>query len=248
MTANIPTATRSGFWSLTAIAGTLCVVALAASEPVGEEPTKAEIAGLTRLHRHAVKLFIDRSGFGFSRMEPPLTDVLGPPKSQAEAPADRRPVGQDPVAIRPDKDGKAAHFSFAKAVGAAAFIPPPAGNRTWVVKEVQLVGLVKHKDPVVYLSGEAEEAMKEGKKEEKTRRPDEFEAKSLEVIRGGGELVQVEKKGGTLRSMSGIYAGKQCAGCHERTGEMLGAFTYRLSLEEAPAKAAAVGSGLPGRP
>jgi hypothetical protein len=236
---------KGSFWSLTALAGTLCGAALAAPETVVEAPTKTEMAGLTGLHRHTVKLFIDRSGFGFSRIEPPLTDVLGPPKSHSQSAGDHRPAVTDPVAIRPDKDGKAAHFSFAKAVGQTGFFPDTAGKKTWVVKEVQLIGLVRHKDPVVYLSGEVDGAMKTGKKEEKTREPDKFEAKALEVIRGGGELVQAEKHGGTIRAVSGIYAGKQCAACHERPGEMLGAFSYRLALEDAPAKA--VGAGLPGK-
>ena len=231
---------KGSFWSLTALAGILCGAALAAPEPAAEAPTETEMAGLTGLHRHAVKLFIDRNGFGFSRIEPPLTDVLGPPKSQSQSLADQLPAAKDPAGLRPDKDGKAAHFSFAKAVGQTAGIPS-AGGKTWVVKEVQLIGLVKHKDPVVYLTA-AE--MKE-KKDEKTREPDKFEAEALVVIRGGGELVQAEKRGGTIRAVSGIFAGKQCAACHARPGEMLGAFSYRLALEDAPPKPA--GSGRPGR-
>jgi hypothetical protein len=248
MTARVPTAARIArcFCAVIALTGALCGVTLAAPEPAGEVPTKAEVAGLTHLHRHAVKLFIDRNGFGFSRIDPPLTDVLGPPKSQADLPADRQPVGESPAAIRKTKDGKDAHFSFAKAVGTAAYIPPPAANKVWVVKDVQLIGLVKHADPVVYLGGSAE--MIKGKTEVKTRRPDPFEAKSLEVIRGGGDLVQAEKQGGTLQAVSGIYAGRQCAKCHERPGEMLGAFSYRLAVEAPPAKGAVLGGGFPVQP
>ncbi|QEL20812.1 hypothetical protein [Limnoglobus roseus] len=249
MTPRFPTRLNRRFWSLTALVGIGCGAVPADPKPSVEAPTKAETAGLTALHRHAVKLFIDQFGFGIRRIEPPLTDVLEPPKSQAQGSADQRPAGKDPVAIRPDKDGKAAHFSFAKTVGEATAIPSAAAKKTWVVKEVQLVGLVKHKDPVVYLSSEAVDgAMRKDKKEienkdAKTRQPDTFETKALEVIRGGGELVQAEKQGETIRALSGIYAGKQCAACHERPGEMLGAFSYRLSLEDAPAKA--VGANLP---
>jgi hypothetical protein len=207
----------------------LCGAGLAAPD---EAVTKAEVAGLSALHRHTVKLFIDRAGFGISRMEPPLTDVLNPPASQDDALTDRRPVVENPMAIRAGKDGKAAHFPFTKAVGAFAFIPPPAKGKAWVVKGVQLVGLVKHSDPVVYLTGGA---MVKGK-DVKTRRPDAFEAKAVEVIRGGGDLVQAEKRGGTLRAVSGIYAGRQCSSCHERPGEMLGAFSYQLTIDDPPAK------------
>jgi hypothetical protein len=232
---------RLGFCSL--FAGALCGVAAAAPEPTAEAPTKAEVAGLTSLHRQAVMLFIDRNGFGFSRMMPQLTDILGPPKSQGET--SRQAVVEDPMAIRAGKDGKDAHFSFARAVGSGAFVPSPVKNKAWVVKDIQLVGLVKHPDPVVYLTGDA---VVTGKKDEKTRRPDAFEAKALEVIRGGGELVQAEKQGGTLRAVSGIYAGRQCMKCHERPGEMLGAFSYRLALDDPPAKGVSFGTGFPFQP
>lgn len=221
-------------------AGVACSLAVLAAGlgasapgPAAGEATKGELAGLTRLHRHAVKLFIDRTGFGLSRIEPPLTDVLAPPKSQSESPG-RRADGPEPAAFRPGKEKAAGHFSFARAVGPVPYIPAPAGGKNWAVKEVRLVGLVKNPQPVVYLGpADAKTA------EERTRRPDEFEAKALEVIRGGGELLQAEKRGDGLRAVSGIYAGRQCAACHERPGEMLGAFSYRLSLEVPPAAATA---------
>ncbi|HYH66747.1 MAG TPA: hypothetical protein VD866_18785 [Urbifossiella sp.] len=238
MTARVPAGARPGgrFLLLAALAGLLVGAAPVAPEPAAEEPTKGERAGLAYLHRHAVKLFIDQTGFGFSRMEPPLTDVLAPPKSQADLPRGGPQVAELPEAIRTGADAKKAHYSFARAVGEVAYVPPPAGvkNKAWVVKEVRLVGLVKNPEPVVYLTGGAAEAgMKKGKAEVKTRRPDEFESKALEVIRGGGELVQAERRDGALRAVSGIYAGRQCAKCHERPGEMLGAFSYRLALEDA---------------
>lgn len=231
MTTRFPAGAR--YLALGVLVGTLSGAAPGASVPTPEPPTKAEKAGLTHLHRQAVKLFIDQSGFGFARMEPPLTDVLSPPKSAADQPAAQPAVGQGQVVVL-GADPKRAHYSFARAVGGLAYIPPPAGekNKAWVVKEVQLVGLVKHPEPVVYLS--TDPVMK-GKAEVKTRRPDGFESKSLEVIRGGGDLVQVQKRDGALRAVSGIYAGRQCAKCHERPGEMLGAFSYRLALEDAPA-------------
>jgi hypothetical protein len=186
-------------------------------------------------------LFIDRNGFGFSRMIPQLGDVLAPPKSQSDT-STARTVVEDPMAIRAGKDAKEAHFSLARAVGKASFIQSPVRGKAWLVKDVQLVGLVKNPDPVVYLTGGA--AMIPGK-EVKTRRPDTFEAKALEVIQGGGELVQAEKRGDTIRALSGIYAGKQCMKCHERAGEMLGAFSYLVALETPSPDVKEVGVGLP---
>ncbi|HYH66243.1 MAG TPA: hypothetical protein VD866_16235 [Urbifossiella sp.] len=215
------TGTRLGLCSL--FAGVLCGVSAAAPEP--EAPTKAEVAGLTALHRQAVMHFIDRNGFGFSRMMPQITDILGPPKSGGDTP---RAVVEDPMAIRAGTGGKDAHFSLAKAVGKATLVPSAVKGKNWVLKDVHLVGLVKHREPVVYLTGGA--AMLQGK-DVKTRRPDAFEARALEVIQGGGDLVQPEKTGEVLRAVSGIYAGRQCSKCHERPGEMLGAFSYRMALE-----------------
>jgi hypothetical protein len=235
----VTTVARLGFCSL--IAGALCGVGLAAPDTTAEAPTKAETAGLTALHRQAVMLFIDRNGFGFSRMIPQLGDILAPPKSQGEA-STARTVVEDPMAIRKGKDGKDSHFSLARAVGNASFIQSSVKGKTWVVKDVQLVGLVKNPEPVVYLTGGA--GMIQAK-DVKTRRPDVFEAKALEVIQGGGDLVQAEKRGDSMRALSGIYAGQQCMKCHERAGEMLGAFSYRVALETPSPDVKEVGAGLP---
>ncbi|QDU23200.1 hypothetical protein [Urbifossiella limnaea] len=224
---------------LAALAVLVGGAAPAAPEPAATEPTKQERASLAYLHRHTVKLFIDQSGFGFSRMEPPLTDVLGPPKSAADQPSGTAVGPQpDPIVIvaakgaKGAKDERPAHFSFAKAAArGVVFFPPPAPKKAWVLKDVQLVGLVKNPEPVVYLTGGGMKT----EKEVKTRRPDAFETRALEVIRGGGDLVQAEKANGAMRAVSGVYAGRQCLRCHERPGEMLGAFTYRLAVEDAPA-------------
>ncbi|MFO0797944.1 MAG: hypothetical protein U0804_10735 [Gemmataceae bacterium] len=226
---------------LAALAASVGGAAAAAPEPVVNNLTKQEHAGVTALHRHTVKQFIDMTGFGFARMEPPLTDVLGPPKSAADQPGGTV-VGQVPeVVLLPVKDAKAAkdakderpaHFSFAKAAArGVVFFPPPAPKKVWALKDVQLVGLVKNPEPVVYLTGGGMKT----EKDVKTRRPDAFETRALEVIRGGGDLVQAEKTDGAMRAVSGVYAGRQCLRCHERPGEMLGAFTYRLAVEDAPA-------------
>jgi hypothetical protein len=71
---------------------------------------------------------------------------------------------------------------------------------------VQLVGVVKDPDPVVYLTGDVTMIGNEGVK---TRRPDAFEAKALEVIRGAATTSSPRSGGGTLRAVSGIYAGRQ---------------------------------------
>ena len=92
---------------------------------------------------------------------------------------------------------------------------------------VNLIGLVKHAEPVVYLTGKAKDP-----KEVKTREPDDFEASALDALRNGEDL-KAEKEGTKMRAVGPIYAGKRCTACHER-GLFLGAFSYRLELAAAP--------------
>ena len=52
----------------------------------------------------------------------------------------------------------------------------------------------------------------------------------LEALKSGDNL-KVERHGVEMRVMGPIYAGKQCLACHDKPGEMLGAFTYVLERE-----------------
>src|SRR5260370_28840694 len=97
----------------------LTVVALAAPAPTpppSEPLTDVEAAGLKRLHRNAVEIFIDRPGFGIRRMKLPLEDVVTSPKSIKDAPAvEQGPQDGAPVpgkeADKLVKKPKDAHYS-----------------------------------------------------------------------------------------------------------------------------------------
>jgi hypothetical protein len=220
---------------LAASALLLTVVALAAPAPTpppSEPLTDAETAGLKQLHRNAVEIFIDRPGFGVRRLVLPLDDVIGNPKSKKDTPdVEKGPQDGTPVrgkeADKAVKKLKETHFSVQDQLeqwGLGA-IPTEDKKEQWKLRKLQLVGLVKHKDPVVYQAEKVPD-MKE-MKEVPTRELDAFEKTALEALRGGDNL-KAEKRAKEIRVLAPIYAGARCVTCHEKKGELLGAFSYQL--------------------
>jgi hypothetical protein len=96
----------------------------------------------------------------------------------------------------------------------------------WRVVQLDLVSLLRHDPPAVYLSEELP-AM-EFVSHFPTRPLDRFEADSLTDLRRGEDLV-IRSDGGDLRLLGAIRAGRQCLDCHAaERGDLLGAFSYRL--------------------
>lgn len=193
-----------------------------------------ERQNLVSIHRSMVEVFVDRPGFGFRRMIRPYTDVITapkPPMSNDQGSFDKE-ASQPKVdkEKNPGKD-KDAHFTFQDLIGERMQGIPIDENEQWILKKVQLVGLTKNPTPIVYDTAEVP-GMK-GMKEIPTRELDAFEKKALEALQSGDNL-SVERKGASMRAMGPIYAGKQCLACHDKPGEMLGAFTY--SFERVPVK------------
>jgi hypothetical protein len=62
------------------------------------------------------------------------------------------------------------------------------------------------------------------------RELDAFEKQALDALQSGDNL-KVERHGAEMRVMGPIYVGKQCQACHDKPGELLGAFTYVLQRE-----------------
>ena len=97
---------------------------------------------------------------------------------------------------------------------------------TWRVQTIDLVGLVVHEHPRVYVS-ESLPRMSELRKAP-TRTLDTFELAGLEALRAGENLfVRPTPQG--LRMLGGIRNVEKCTECHggER-GDLLGAFSYSL--------------------
>jgi hypothetical protein len=104
-------------------------------------------------------------------------------------------------------------------------------QKTWRIKTLDLVGLLTHDQPVVYVS-ENPPAMKD-LKDMPTRRLDFFEFAGLEAIHKG-EQTFIREKDGTIRMLGAIRAAKECLFCHSdcHEGTLLGAFSYTLRIAD----------------
>lgn len=101
--------------------------------------------------------------------------------------------------------------------------------KTWELKSLDLVGMLKHDAPVVYVSEKLEMTKL---KELPTRSLDFFELAGLEELQKGKEVF-VRGKEGTIRLLGAVRAAKQCQSCHDCTeGTLLGAFSYTLRIAE----------------
>jgi hypothetical protein len=105
------------------------------------------------------------------------------------------------------------------------------------VRTLDLVGLLLHDEPRVYIS---EELPRMDKLRGAPTRPlDAFERQALRTIEDGDDLVAV-RDGPVVRMLGAIRSTKQCLTCHggER-GDLLGAFSYTLGHNESRAAASA---------
>lgn len=195
------------------------------SDPVTEQERKHLVA----LHRTTVEVFVDRPGFGVRRLSPTYADVINAPKplesDEKGSIVEPEKPKVDPKKPAKDKDS---HFTFQETIQKSMRGYPASETERWNVRKVQLVGLAKHPKPVVY---DAEQVPgMQGVKDIPTREPDAFEKQALEALKSGDNL-KVERHGTEMRVMGPIYAGKQCLACHDKPGELLGAFTYVLERE-----------------
>ena len=99
-------------------------------------------------------------------------------------------------------------------------------SRRWRVQHIQLVGILSHEKPLVYLTDKlpSMEQIRQGK----TRALDFFEEAALPALRGGEDLF-LASKGETVRMLGALRATKTCQQCHDaEVGDLLGAFSYTL--------------------
>jgi hypothetical protein len=203
---------------------------------------------LEHLHEHNVQHFVNSFGFGVGRMARPrpLTEeeVDPPPPQPAEQdPSSVPPLGVPPGVPTPDSaalgglhfDGvldfvRPRGFGYVKdrrnvaGFQSHGFTKVPEGGSAlrWEVARVDLVGLLRHPGPVVYLSDKLPQM--DALKGAPTRPLDPFEAEGLEALRKGGEL---HVRG--HRMLGAVRATKQCLDCHGgNRGDLLGAFSYTL--------------------
>jgi hypothetical protein len=105
---------------------------------------------------------------------------------------------------------------------------PPFPTRLRL-QTIDLVGLVRHEEPVAYVS-DSLPSMEE-LREAPTRPLDPFEELGLKALRGGDTLFVRDTTGG-LRALGAIRSVKQCLACHGgQRGDLLGAFSYTLQAD-----------------
>lgn len=96
----------------------------------------------------------------------------------------------------------------------------------WRVARLELVSLLKHERPAVYLS-EYLPRMSE-LKDAKTRATSPFETTALQKLRSGEDLVTTATTN-EIQMLGSLRASKTCLQCHDaKRAELLGAFSYTL--------------------
>jgi hypothetical protein len=104
----------------------------------------------------------------------------------------------------------------------------------WAVRRLELVSLLKHEQPAVYVSDHLPRM--DDLKKAQTRPLSEFERKALKSIREGEDLV-AEATQNRIHLMGSLRASKQCLECHHaQRGDLLGAFSYELQRDSSAGK------------
>lgn len=207
---------------------------------------------LRQLHDGTMSRFVSNPGFGVLRTvrlatpsdyhlnpeprddTPPQPDYFRPPLPGA----DRWPTLPTPFALaRLHETGlldfvNPRGFGFAKdrrhvaGFQSHGFTRVPDPVEEWKVASLDLVGLLRHDTPVVYVSEKLPRM--DDLTHAPTRPLDAFETTALTALRAGADTHTADDPGG-IRLLGAIRSARQCVDCHggER-GALLGAFSYRL--------------------
>lgn len=217
---------------------------------------------LINLHDHSVNEFVNSVGFGVSRSDdmgrkPTTKNLALDRRFDTVMPQDDyfRPSqsADQPTVSIPDRESRkllSLHtkgvldfvnpngFGYVKSRKEVAGFEPhgmtktPEEQRSWQIVRIELIGLVMHDEPVVYVS-ESLPRMKEllGRQ---VRPLDAFEKEGLERLQKGDDLFS-RGADRQARMIGAIRSAKQCLQCHDGPrGELLGAFSYRLRRDSPP--------------
>ena len=191
--------------------------------------------GLQTLHEDAVDLFINSTGFGFSRMGGVHRRLESLINFDESASALLQPGPPAPSNWSSGAQGSVSRVlhdesinDFVNRRGSVpnqlTHVSEPKGR--WKVHRLELVGLLVHDEPAVYVSKSLPRMNKT--RNLPTRPLDEFEQYGLQILRNGKDLFTSEDLHG-IRLLGAIRSTQKCIGCHEGTeGELLGAFSYEL--------------------
>jgi hypothetical protein len=205
---------------------------------------------LKLLHEKSFALFVDSPGFGYVRLYDPswwdpefhrriVQQVVPQPNLRDRAawsPADLdRPFPFDSTAqilllddslLKFATDGYVKDRRHVSGFRPHFFGSAPQNPNQWKVASIELVSLLLHKEPVVYVSKNLPR-MRE-LQQAPTRPLDSFETYALGRIRQGEYIVASPSSEGA-RMLGAVYSLKQCVACHGgKRGDLLGAFSYVL--------------------
>jgi len=211
---------------------------------------------IEQLHEHTVEAFANQPGFGVGRMTPSrwmlsLGDVQPIPQpgtrvtftwstGTLEEPGPGWGTGEAEKSWQTHQAGivdfaNPGGFGLVKDRHHVAgfqghqFSKPPRATDSWVLRTLDLVGLVVNDRPVVYISDHLP-SMDELRAA--PRRPlDDFETLGLAALRNGDDLFMRQNNEGR-RLLGAIRNARRCLECHggER-GDLLGAFSYTFAPE-----------------
>jgi hypothetical protein len=207
---------------------------------------------LRRLHENAVELFIDSPGFGIARMFLPTESGLAVNLRREPVPlqpGSRFASVWSPGELQRLPDDDEAPLRLMLEDGILDFINPrgfgyfkdrrhvtgfethrfsrvPTSANRWEVRTLELVSLLLHEEPEVYVSSHLPRM--DRLHGVPTRPLDRFEGFGLNALRQGEDLFTTRVEDG-VRMLGAVRSTRQCVACHggER-GALLGAFSYNL--------------------
>lgn len=114
--------------------------------------------------------------------------------------------------------------------------PEPDPKHPWHVTRLELVSLLLHDKPQVYVSDRLPKMTEVARA--KVRDLSDFEQQGLKTLQNGDELA-ADARLNRIRMLGAVRASKQCLECHDaQRGDLLGAFSYELRRDP-PVKPAA---------
>jgi hypothetical protein len=205
-----------------------------------------------QLHEHAVELFVNSPGFGVSRLflpaegnlkfglrREPVPTQPGPRLEGTGSPGEwRLPSAEDELPLGRLLEDSVFDFVNSRGFGfikdrrhvagfeAHRFSTVPGSAPQWEVQRLELVSLLVHHEPAVYVSDSLPEMKKTH--DTPTRPLERFERVGLDELQRGEDLFLAET-GNHLRMLGAVRSAKACVACHGGSrGDLLGAFSYTL--------------------
>ena len=213
-------------------------------DPVPHAKASQVLAGaMERLHQEALTHFHADPKNGFARMPPVFEKVVKEWKTPwfSSGELDHEETIPFPKDMQRIHESSLKEFLSPKTLLKDA--PPTAfriefdetkydrTKKHWEAKSVDLIGLVKKANPVVYISEKV--AQMQSGDEAPTRPLDEFEAAGLQALMKGDNLFGRSREG-VIRLLGAVRAEATCVSCHagKHEGDLLGAFSYALREAE----------------